>query len=382
MIDALALAQELIRVPSVTPDTGAAQDVLAAALEREGFEVWRHSWGEAPDGPVANLFARRGSGGPHLAFAGHTDVVPPGDADAWNVDPFAGEVRDGFLVGRGANDMKSAIAAFAGAVSAVRQEAGSISFVITGDEEGPATYGTRKLLQWMEAEGHVPDHCLVGEPTSRSALGDMVKIGRRGSVNVWITAHGAQGHVAYPHMAENPIRHLVEILHRLQARTLDEGGDWFQPSNLEVTDLSVGNPAHNVIPAKAHARLNIRFNDRHRGADLVAWIEETAAAVSAKTKVEAKISGEAFFTGPCRFASLLSESIERVTGRAPELSTSGGTSDARFIRRVCPVIEFGLVGATMHKVGEHAAVDDIARLERIYAGLLQGYFDGGGLTAG
>ena len=377
-IDPVALARELIRVPSVTPDAGAAQDVLAAALEGAGFTVWRHLWGEAPDGPVANLFARKGQGGPHLSLAGHTDVVPPGDDKGWSAPPFEARIDQGVLIGRGANDMKSALAAFASAAAEADIGGGSLSFVITGDEEGPATYGTKRLLEWMQAEGHVPDHCIVGEPTSQEALGDMVKIGRRGSVNVWISVRGAQGHVAYPHRALNPIPILVELLHRLEARTLDQGTEWFQPSNLEVTDLKVGNPAHNVIPAEAHARFNIRFNDRHRGEDLALWIEDTAAAVSDRAEVKAIISGEAFFTGPGLLSDLLTEAIGEETGRTPELSTSGGTSDARFIRSLCPVVEFGLVGKTMHKFDEQVPVADLEQLTAIYRRTIEGYFKRGG----
>jgi|TARA_R100000501_G_scaffold18139_1_gene36333 succinyl-diaminopimelate desuccinylase len=358
----------------VTPVDAGAQDVLASALQAAGFTVWRHVCGEAPDGPVHNLFARRGDSGPHFAFAGHTDVVPTGDLSHWDCDPFAAEVKDGMLVGRGASDMKSAIAAFAAAAADVQPQTGSISLIITGDEEGPATYGTKRLLQWMEAEGHVPDHCLVGEPTSRAVLGDMVKIGRRGSVNAWVRVNGAQGHVAYPHMAENPITHLVQILSRLQTATLDEGNDWFQPSNLEVTEILAPNPAHNIIPAYAEARLNIRFNDSHSGRDLALWIEETARGVTERAEVEAIISGESFLTPPGEFSTLIADSIEAETGVQPTLSTSGGTSDARFIRRLCPVVEFGLVGASMHKVGEHVAVADIDRLSAIYRRILSGYF--------
>lgn len=373
-IDPLALARALIHCPSVTPRDEGAQAVLAEALEAIGFKVWRHVWGEAPDGPVHNLFARLGSGGPHFAFAGHTDVVPVGSRDGWSVEPFAAEVRNGQLVGRGAADMKGAIAAFVAAVAANRPASGSVSLVITGDEEGPATFGTKPLLDWMEATGNVPDHCLVGEPTSRQRLGDMVKIGRRGSVNVWIRVTGAQGHVAYPHMADNPIGHLVNILHALQSRALDSGNAWFDPSNLEVTDINVGNPATNVIPALAEARLNIRFNDEHRGAELVQWIEKTAERVTSGASVEAKISGEAFLTEPGEFSRLIVGAIAAETGVTPELSTSGGTSDARFIRRLCPVVEFGLPGLSMHKVDEHVAVDDLHALTRIYGRILNTYF--------
>jgi succinyl-diaminopimelate desuccinylase len=271
--------------------------------------------------------------------------------------------------------MKGAIAAFvAAAADFGRPASGSISLVITGDEEGPATFGTKPLLEWMEATGNVPDACLVGEPTSRQRLGDVVKIGRRGSVNVWLTVKGAQGHVAYPHMADNPVRHLIDILHALQSRTLDAGNAWFDPSNLEVTDINVGNPATNVIPAVAGARLNIRFNDEHRGADLVGWIEAVAAKVTGGAEVVARISGEAFLTEPGRLSALVADAISAETGAAPAFSTSGGTSDARFIRRLCPVVEFGLPGASMHKVDEHASLDDIHALARIYRGVLDRYF--------
>ncbi len=373
-IDPLALARALIHCPSITPRDEGAQAVLAEALEAIGFKVWRHVWGEAPDGPVHNLFARIGSGGPHFAFAGHTDVVPVGNRDGWSVEPFAAEVRNGQLVGRGAADMKGAIAAFVAAAAENIPAVGSLSLIITGDEEGPATFGTKPLLDWMEATGNVPDHCLVGEPTSRHRLGDMVKIGRRGSVNVWIRVAGAQGHVAYPHMADNPVRHLVSILHALQARELDTGNAWFDPSNLEITDMTVGNPATNVIPAMAEARLNIRFNDEHTGAELVQWIETVAARETAGASVEAKISGEAFLTEPGDFSALLADAIRAETGVETEFSTSGGTSDARFIRRLCPVVEFGLPGQSMHKTDEHVAVDDLHALTRIYGRILRTYF--------
>ena len=376
-IDPVALARALIHCPSVTPRDEGAQAVLAEALETIGFAVSRHVWGEAPDGPVHNLFARIGEGGPHFAFAGHTDVVPVGNREQWSVEPFAAEVRDGQLIGRGAADMKGAIAAFvAAAARHGRPAKGSISLVITGDEEGPATFGTKPLLDWMAATGNVPDVCLVGEPTSRQRLGDVVKIGRRGSVNVWLTVKGAQGHVAYPHMADNPVRHLINILHALQSRQLDTGNAWFDPSNLEVTDIGVGNSATNVIPAVAEARLNIRFNDEHRGSDLVGWIESVAARVSDGAEVVARISGEAFLTEPGALSSLVAGAITAETRLVPEFSTSGGTSDARFIRRFCPVVEFGLPGQSMHKVDEHASIDDIALLSRIYGRVLAGFFAG------
>jgi succinyl-diaminopimelate desuccinylase len=368
------LAQQLIRCPSVTPTDAGAIDVLARALEELGFTCHRLTFGGPPDGPVENLFATIGSGGPHFAFAGHTDVVPEGSG--WSVDPYAGEIANGLLVGRGAADMKGALAAMVSAAAAhlARGAPGRLSFLITGDEEGPATHGTDELLRWMEANGHRPDMCLVGEPTSVRQLGDMMKIGRRGSLNAWITVNGAQGHVAYPDRADNPIRRLVQILAELQARILDTGTDWFSASNLEVTDLEVGNPATNVIPAQAKARLNIRFNDTHRGEDLARWIEETVAAHAASAELLIRISGEAFLTAPGALSSLVAQAVEAETGLSPELSTSGGTSDARFIRRMCPVVEFGLPGQSMHKVDEQAAVADIEALARIYDRVLRAVF--------
>ena len=368
------LAQQLIRCPSVTPADAGAIGVLAQALEGLGFSCHRLTFGAAPDGPVENLFATIGSGGPHFAFAGHTDVVPEGGG--WSVDPYAATLANGILVGRGAADMKGALAAMVSAAEAhvARGASGTLSFIITGDEEGPATHGTDELLRWMEVNGHRPDMCLVGEPTSVRRLGDMMKIGRRGSLNCWITVNGAQGHVAYPDRADNPIPRLVAILAELKARVLDEGTDWFSPSNLEVTDLEVGNPATNVIPPRAKARLNIRFNDRHQGAELAAWIEQVVAAHAPSAEVVIRISGEAFLTSPGDLSSLVARAVAAETGIEPELSTSGGTSDARFIRRVCPVVEFGLPGQSMHKVDEQAAVADIEALARIYDRILQAVF--------
>ncbi len=374
--DALALAQALIRCPSVTPEDAGAQQVLAAALEALGFEVHRLRFGGPPDGPVDNLVAVLGEGAPHFAFAGHTDVVPVGESAGWSVDPFEAVIADGQLVGRGAADMKGAIAAMVAAAAqhVARDAKGRLSFIITGDEEGPAEFGTRPLLEWLEANDLVPDLCLVGEPTSVQRLGDMVKIGRRGSVNAWITVRGAQGHVAYPHRAHNPITALVTILAELKARVLDEGTDWFQPSNLEVTDIAVGNPATNVIPAAARARLNVRFNDLHSGAELAAWMREVVARHAPTADVEVKISGEAFLTEPGAFSALVAGAVTDVTGLDPELSTSGGTSDARFIRRLCPVVEFGLPGQSMHKTDEHSSVADIEALAKIYDRVLQRVF--------
>jgi succinyl-diaminopimelate desuccinylase len=372
--DPVALTQALIRCPSVTPADEGALDVLEQALAGLGFATTRLPFGHEPDGPVDNLFATlAGAPGPHFAFAGHSDVVPVGDLAGWSEDPFGAEVKDGFIVGRGAADMKGALAAMVAATArhlAKGPLVGRLSFIITGDEEGPATFGTTMMLDWMAAQGLVPDMCLVGEPTSQHSLGDMMKIGRRGSLNAWITVNGAQGHVGYPHMADNPITRLVAILAELKARVLNEGNDWFQASNLEITDMSVGNPATNLIPAQARARLNIRFNNEHTGAALSDWIRGLVAAHAPASHVEIKISGEAFLTEPGPLSSLVSAAITEVTGRSPELSTTGGTSDARFIRRLCPVVEFGLPGQSMHKVDEHAAVADIQGLTAIYEAVL------------
>ncbi|MEI6486635.1 MAG: succinyl-diaminopimelate desuccinylase [Sphingomonadales bacterium] len=373
-VDPITLTRSLIACPSVTPVDAGALDVLEAALTGLGFACTRLPFGHPPDGPVDNLFATlAGAPGPHFAFAGHSDVVPVGDAASWSEDPFAARVRDGFVVGRGAADMKGALAAMVAATArhlAAGPLKGRISFIITGDEEGPAIFGTTKMLDWMEEQGLVPDLCLVGEPTSQAALGDMVKIGRRGSLNAWITVNGAQGHVAYPDRADNPITRLVAILADLKARKLDAGNAWFQPSNLEITDVTVGNPATNLIPAQAQARINIRFNTDHSGASLSDWIRSIVAAHAPSASVDIRVSGEAFLTEPGALSALVSAAIHDVTGRSPDLSTTGGTSDARFIRRLCPVVEFGLPGQSMHKVDEHAAISDIEGLTAIYQAVL------------
>ncbi|MEQ6334915.1 succinyl-diaminopimelate desuccinylase [Sphingobium sp. MK2] len=363
--DVVALAEQLLACPSVTPATGAVFTALQAMLEPLGFTVDRFVTGDAPDGPVENLLAwRTTGGGRHFAFAGHLDVVPPGPG--WTSDPFVPEQRGDLLYGRGAVDMKGSIAAFVAALHDLPDDLpGTISLIITGDEEGPAVHGTLALMERMAARELRPDLCLVGEPTSSAQLGDVVKIGRRGSVNMWISVAGAQGHVAYPHLADNPIPKLVRILSAIEAETLDEGTDWFQPSNIEITDLDVGNPAHNVIPGLATARISIRFNDRHSGASLIERI--TAIAATEGGTVEAKISGEPFLTPPGAFSDLVSSAIRDVTGLATDLSTTGGTSDARFLSRLCPVVEFGLNNATMHKLDEAVAVQDLRDLQRIYA---------------
>ena len=368
VIDPVHLTQALLRADSVTPARGTVFDVLEAALIPIGFAVDRFVVGEAPDGPVENLLATRGDGPRHLAFAGHVDVVPPGEG--WTGSPWSGEVRGGLLYGRGAVDMKGAVAAFVAAASRSDADTGTLSLVITGDEEGPATYGTVALMERMAACGIVPELCLVGEPTSTERLGDMVKIGRRGSVNIWIDVPGRQGHVAYPHLADNPIPRLIAILAEIETVVLDEGTDWFQPSNIEVTDITVGNPAHNVIPAHASARLSIRFNDRHRGDDLITRIRKIADRHAPGAVVTGKVSGEAFLTEPGAFSTLLSEAIAAATGITPTLSTTGGTSDARFLSRLCQVVEFGLINATMHKVDEAVAVEDLLTLTNIYADVI------------
>lgn len=364
MKDAISLAEKLIAAPSVTPATGLVFDVMEAMLVPLGFEIHRFVKGEAPDGPVENLFAiRRGpEGSRHFAFAGHLDVVPPGEG--WSSAPFAPERKGDLLYGRGAVDMKGSIASMVAAAADVPVDAGTISFIITGDEEGPAVYGTRALIDFMKERGDIPDFCLVGEPTSVNRLGDMMKIGRRGSVNIWLKVDGTQGHVAYPHLADNPLPKLISILAELNGMVLDDGTDWFQPSNLEMTDLEVGNPAHNVIPAKASARISIRFNDRHSGASLSKMITEIAEKHGGIA--EPIVSGEPFLTPPGEFSRIIADAVKAETGIDPEPSTTGGTSDARFLRNLCPVIEFGLCNATMHKRDEAVAIADLETLAKIY----------------
>ncbi|WP_448658814.1 succinyl-diaminopimelate desuccinylase [Sphingomonas sp. CJ99] len=365
MPDPIELTKKLIAAPSVTPATGSVFDVLEAALIPLGFAVERFVAGDAPDGPVENLLAVRGTGGRHFAFAGHVDVVPPGLG--WASDPFEPQVRGDLLHGRGAVDMKGAIAAFVAAVAQIPAEAGTVSLIITGDEEGPAVFGTRALMDRMAERSLVPDAILVGEPTSVARLGDMVKIGRRGSVNIWIDVPGKQGHVAYPHLADNPIPRLIAALAEIDAVVLDDGIDWFQPSNIEVTDITVGNPATNVIPAKASARLSIRFNDLHTGAGLGERIRAIVHAHAPEAVVRPVVSGEAFLTPPGALSTMVADVIERYRGIRPELSTTGGTSDARFLSRIAPTIEFGLLNATMHKLDEAVALDDLIALTAIYA---------------
>jgi succinyl-diaminopimelate desuccinylase len=369
MIDPVQLTADLIACPSVTPRSAGVFDVLEQALLPLGFEVHRFLSGEAPDGPVENMVATRGSGGPHFAFAGHLDVVPPGDG--WTNDPFKPEIRGGLLHGRGAVDMKGGVAAFVAACAETVGHRGTLSLLITGDEEGPAVHGTRAIMAWMAERGIRPDMILIGEPTSEARLGDVVKIGRRGTVNMWITVPGQQGHVAYPHRAENPVPKLARVIAALDALHLDDGTAAFQPSNLEVTAVSTATSATNIIPGSASAQLNIRFNDLHRGEDLVALVRRTAAEAAPGATVEAKISGEAFLTPPGPLYELVTDAIRAETGVEPRLSTAGGTSDGRFLIALCPVVDFGLPNATMHKLDEAAAVEDIRALTRIYARIIR-----------
>jgi len=364
---ALEYAQKLIVCESITPASGAVFDALEGMLLPLGFTVERFMAGERDDNPahgapVENLFAIREVPGRHFAFAGHLDVVPPGEG--WHSDPFVAEIRGDLLYGRGAVDMKGSIAAFVAALHDIPTEAGTISLIITGDEEGPAIHGTRALIEHMHKRGSIPDACLVGEPTSVNRLGDMMKIGRRGSVNMWISVSGTQGHVAYPHLADNPIPKLVAILAEIETIHLDDGTDWFQPSNIEITDLTVGNKATNVIPSKAEARLSIRFNDLQNGEALVARIRELVERGGGT--LTAMISGEAFLTPPGELSAAISTAVEAVTGVVPEPSTTGGTSDARFLTKICPVVEFGLCNATMHKLDEAVAIADLDALAEIY----------------
>ncbi|MFV0472739.1 MAG: succinyl-diaminopimelate desuccinylase [Pikeienuella sp.] len=375
MIDPVELSAELIRCASVTPEEGGAIALLEKRLSEIGCAATR-----CDRNGIANLYAKIGEGGPVFGFAGHTDVVPPGDPAEWTHPPFAGAVADGRLWGRGAVDMKSGVAAFVAALAGWRASGGrgTVALLITGDEEGEAADGTVAILDWMKANGERLDHCLVGEPTCPEMLGDMIKIGRRGSITAHFTATGAQGHVAYPHRAANPLPPLVRLLDRLASNELDKGTEHFDPSTLALTTVDVGNPATNVIPERARATCNIRFNDAHTSRKLAMWMLQEAAAASAGTGVrietEFRVSGESFITEPGPLSDVISAAVEAETGRRPELSTSGGTSDARFIRALCPVAEFGLVGQTMHKVDERAPVEEIRALSRIYRLVLDGYF--------
>ena len=367
--DPLPLAQALIRCPSVTPADAGALGVLEAALAPLGFTCHRMRFGE-----TENLFARRGTEGPHFCYAGHTDVVPPGAA-GWTDDPFAATVRDGVLYGRGACDMKGGIAAFvaglADYLAANPNPPGSISLLITGDEEGPARDGTVRVLDWLAARGEIPDMALVGEPTSRARLGDIVKVGRRGSMTAWITLFGTQGHSAYPQRADNPVHRLVRVLYRLTAEPLDAGSEFFEPTTLQVTGFDVGNAANNVIPGEARAMLNIRFNDRHTSASLTEHLHAALRAEEARYEMRIDCSGESFLTQPGPFVDALKRAVERQTGATPALDTGGGTSDARFLARFCPVAELGGVGSTMHKADECVPVEELRSLAALYRAVLE-----------
>ncbi|WP_298960481.1 succinyl-diaminopimelate desuccinylase [uncultured Roseibium sp.] len=380
---AVTIAQDLIRCPSVTPAEGGALTTLENLLASAGFEVTRVTFQDEDTPDVENLFATIGSGKPHFVFAGHTDVVPAGAENDWSHGPFAGTIQDGVLFGRGAVDMKGGIAAFAAAAIDLVQElgtdfGGTISLLITGDEEGPAVNGTVKLLEWAKAEGHEFDACIVGEPTNPAKLGDAIKVGRRGSLSGIVTVAGTQGHAAYPHLADNPIPGLVQLLAALDALVLDEGNERFQPSNLEVVTVDVGNPAFNVIPARAEARFNIRYNDEWTLSTLQARVRETLESVDlGSLKLDLifkRDASESFLTRDEKLIADLSDAVRKETGQVPELSTGGGTSDARFIKNYCPVVEFGLVGQTMHKVDECVAVSDLDQLTAIYKRFLVSYF--------
>jgi len=379
-LDPLALARDLMRRPSVTPEDAGALDVLQKALEGLGFRCHRLKFEQAGTPAIDNLYARIGDSGPNLCFAGHTDVVPVGDRAAWTVEPFEAVVDQGWLIGRGAADMKAAIACFASAAAdwLEGKEAGkfrgSLSFLITGDEEGPAINGTAKVLRWMEENREKIDACIVGEPTATKAVGDMAKIGRRGSITGRLTILGAQGHIAYPHLADNPIRRLVPVLDALQRRKLDEGTADFQASNLEVTTIDVGNPATNVIPARAKATFNIRFNTTHTGAQLESWMRQVCAEHAGAHELEVEQGSEPFLTARGALSDAVVAAVREAVGIEPELSTTGGTSDARFIKNHCPVIELGMVGQTMHKVDEKVRVEDVALLTAIYRRVIERWF--------
>ncbi|MCQ3942506.1 MAG: succinyl-diaminopimelate desuccinylase [Alphaproteobacteria bacterium] len=383
MADPVALARELIRCPSVTPDEGGALSVLERVLGAAGFAVHRMVFSDEGTPDVENFYARIGTGAPHLTFAGHTDVVPPGNVSAWSHPPFAGEIANGTLYGRGAVDMKGGIAAALAATldhlgAHGGKPKGSVSFLITGDEESVAVNGTVKLLQWAAARGEKFDHCILAEPSNVDALGDTIKIGRRGSLNGTLVVTGKQGHVAYPHRADNPVRGIVTLISALNAQPLDAGSDFFDPSNLEFTSVDVGNRTVNLIPGEARARFNIRFNDRHTKNSLKTLMQERAAAVAGdriRFHFEWEPSNaDVFITRPGPFTDLVAGAIETVTGRKPLLSSSGGTSDARFIKDYCAVVEFGLVGQSMHAVDEHVPVGDLVALTAIYKRILERYF--------
>ena len=381
---AIALAQGLIRCPSVTPKDAGALGVLIEPLKKARFVCDRLTFAEEGTPTIDNLVARMGDGPPHLCFAGHTDVVPPGDDQLWSHPPFAADIADGVLYGRGASDMKGAIACFAAAAmdyakAKNREIEGTISLLITGDEEGPSINGTKKVLKWMEQNGLKPDHCIVGEPSNSTELGEVIKIGRRGSLNGRLKVSGQQGHVAYPHLAANPVKGIIEVLAKLYDTPLDYGSAHFSPSNLEVTSIDVDNPATNVIPASAEAKFNIRFNDRQRPDGLHTLLQEEITQTLAGSELTFTLDfdppGDVFITEPGELDALLSEAVNEITGKTPTLSTDGGTSDARFIKDYCPVVEFGLTTETIHKANENAKVADLEQLTAIYRRFIERYFE-------
>jgi succinyl-diaminopimelate desuccinylase len=376
---AIKLAQNLVRCPSVTPAEGGALDLMQDELGKLGFDCTRLPFGTGLT-RVDNLFARLGNSGPHFAFAGHTDVVPVGDLAKWQHDPFSGTLHDGKLFGRGAADMKGGIAAFVSAVAEFIQhtpDAGSISLIITGDEEGDADFGTVKIVEWMEANQNVPDVCVVGEPTNSKQMGDVIKNGRRGSLSCDLKIDGTQGHVAYPHLADNPITRLLAMLAPVNGTELDDGNDYFDPSTANVTSIDTSNAAGNLIPAMVTAKFNIRFNTNHKSDDLIGWLEEHFERVGGAWQAAWRISAQPFVTPVGAFTNLMQGAVETVTGKKPILSTSGGTSDARFITTICPVAEFGLVGKTMHQIDEHVYAADIDQLAKVYHEILVRFFKGG-----
>ena len=382
--DPVAVLQDLIRCKSVTPAEGGALTHLENLLSTHGFTCQRLIFREEGTPDVDNLFARFGSGAPHLCFAGHTDVVPEGLVDKWSHAPFAADIADGFIYGRGATDMKGSVAAFAGAaidfVLAAGKFKGSLSFLITGDEEGPAINGTVKVLHWMRGNGHIPDHCLVGEPSCADKLGDTIKIGRRGSLSFMVTVEGRQGHAAYPHKADNPVPKLARFIDRIASSKLDDGNAHFDPSTLAVTSFDVGNPAGNVIPSRAVAKFNVRFSPEHNFASLKDWVDAKIAEVKGELGGEwsyTTIEGaDAFITEPGPFVGLVQDAVERETGILPKLSTSGGTSDARFIKDFCPVLEFGPTNATIHQTDERIGIDELRATQAVYAAIIADYFSG------
>ena len=378
--DPIELTRALIRCASVTPTDGGALSLTGAALERLGFTNHHMTFSEDGTPNVSNLYARLGDRGPNFCFAGHTDVVPVGDAKAWNLEPFAAEIRDDILYGRGAADMKGAVAAFIAAVDRFLGKRngkfeGSISLLITGDEEGPAINGTVKILDWLANREEKLDHCLVGEPTNPDNLGDMIKIGRRGSLTGTLIVKGIQGHVAYPHLADNPLPRLIKMMDRFTSHLFDNGNQHFTPTNLELASIDVGNTASNVIPSQATALFNIRFNTEQTSDDIEEWLREQCDAVGGDYTLNISIGAQPFLTQPGPFTELISDAVEEVTGTTPALTTTGGTSDARFIHHHCPVAEFGLISETMHKVDEQAAVSDIEQLTGIYTRILESYFE-------